>query len=389
MIADATCATLRGKRLYFIHTNAAYLLGLRLPMLKALVDAGCEVTAFAPGLRPEQAAALQHHGITARILSLKAARMNPLLDAVDFIRMVRLFRREHPDIVFANNIKPVVYGMLAAALARVPERHALVGGLGYAFTRTPDGDGGGARRLAGWIARLLYAAAFRAAHSVIFHNRDDLAYMAARRICPAGRARVVPGSGVDITAYVPSEQAPRTSFVFVGRMLTDKGVRELMQAMRQLRRSHPQVNCVLVGDADHNPTAIGREEIEASVARGDVRWVGYIDDVRPYLHDASVFVLPSYREGLPRSTLEAMACGLPVVTTNAPGCRETVIDGRNGRLVDVGDVDGLTKAMRDLADDPALRAEMGRQSRLLVVERFSIQAVNSQIIAVIGKREWA
>lgn len=385
MNSDGKASRLRGRRLYFLHTNPAYLVGLRLPMLVALVKAGCEVTAFAPGLGEHHAHALREHGITGRDLSIRAAGMNPLRDLADTFRMARLFRSERPDIVFGNNIKPVVFGTIAAAVAGVRMRYSLVGGLGYAFTGVPGGRVPLARRLAGVIASVLYALSFRLASAVVFHNRDDVALMTARGICPPRKASVVSGSGVDIDDYSPGEGVAEPVFVFVGRMLADKGVREFLQAAHTVRQACPQATFLLVGAVDENPSAISRTEIDEAVGRGDIEWVGKVSDVRPYLRRSSVFVLPSYREGLPRSTLEAMACGLAVVTTDAPGCRDTVEDGVNGLRVPVADADALAVAMRHLCENAGLRASMGRESRRIAVERFSCETVNRDIVALLEK----
>ncbi len=352
-------------------------------MLVALRNAGCRVTVFAPGLGKEHVEILGGHGIEGRGLSMNAAGMNPLRDLADTLRMARLFRSERPDIVFGNNIKPVVFGTIAAALAGVRRRYALVGGLGYAFTDVPQGDVPFARRLSGWIASGLYAVAFRLASAVIFHNRDDVKLMTERRICPPGKASVVSGSGVDTDDYMPGEKVAAPSFVFVGRMLVDKGVREYLQAARKTRQAFPEATFVLVGGSDDNPSAIAPAEIDEYVARGDVEWVGNVSDVRPHLRSASVFVLPSYREGLPRSTLEAMACGLAIVTTDAPGCRETVEHGVNGLLVPVADADALAGAMRHLCQSRELRDAMGEESRRMAVARFSCDTVNRDIISML------
>lgn len=385
MNAEGDVQRLQGRRLYFLHTNPAYLVGLRLPMLVALTKAGCQVTAFAPGLGVEHADALREHGITGRALSIHAAGMNPFRDLADTGKMLRLFLAERPDIVFGNNIKPVVFGTIAAALGGVRRRYALVGGLGYAFTAVPGGHVPLARRVSGWIASALYAVSFRLATAVVFHNRDDVALMTRRRICPPGKASVVSGSGVDTDEYFPGEPVAGPRFVFVGRMLVDKGVREFLRAARQVKQACPDATFLMVGAVDENPSAIGRPEIDEYVARGDVEWVGKVTDVRPFLRRSSVFVLPSYREGLPRSTLEAMACGLAIVTTDAPGCRDTVEHGVNGLAVPVGDAVALAEAMHRLCGNAALREAMGQESRRMAVERFSCETVNRDIVALLEK----
>lgn len=370
------------KRLFFFHTNADYLVGLRLPMLKALVQAGYEVTAFAPNLAGSHIEKLDRHGIAGRRYELEPTGLNPLRDLRALFKLWQLMRKEHPDLVFVNNIKPVVFGGLAAAFARVPRRYALVGGLGYAFT---DAAGGERRWLERIIASALYAVVFRVLHLVIFHNADDLSLMARRRICPRRRAAVVQGSGVDISRFTPFDRnaAKPDNFIFVGRLLRDKGISEYLAAAEKVKALHPSANFVVVGGADSNPTAIDVGALQRLHETGVVHWVGQVDDVRPYLRDASVFVLPSYREGLPRSTLEALACGLAVITTDAPGCRETVRDGVNGLLVPVRDEDSLAQAMMRLCGNPHEVETMGKAGRRLAEEKFSIEQVNQEILRLI------
>lgn len=374
-------------RLYFFHTNADYLVGLRLSMLVAMVQSGFSVSAFAPNMDEGSAAVLARHGIQARSYQLNPAGINPLRDLRDAWRIARMLRREAPDTVFSNNIKPVVFVTLAASLAGVRRRHALVGGLGYAFTDEPGRRLPAARRITRMLASTLYAIAFRLCTRVIFHNRDDLEMMVSRRICPRQKAAVVAGSGVDIEAFAPAMRPAVPTFVFVGRLLADKGVREYLNAVVETKQRFPEARFLLVGGADANPSAIHPDEVQDLVDAGSLEWKGKVSDVRPYLQESSVFVLPSYREGIPRSTLEAMACGLAVVTTDAPGCRETVQPGENGLLVPVGDAAALSAALASLCSEPARIAEMGDRSRSMAMERFSSHRVNGDILALIQGAE--
>lgn len=373
-------------KLYFFHTNSDYLVGLRLPMLTALVEEGYEVTAFAPEMPEGNAVKLSQHGIRARSYQLRPAGLNPVADLRDTWRLAKMLRCEAPAIVFTNNIKPVVFVTFAAAMARIRRRYALVGGLGYAFTVAPGQRLSVARYLMRWVASSLYAIAFRLCDNVIFHNNDDLQMMLRLRVCPRGRGAVVAGSGVDVDQFSPVNQPTVPTFIFVGRLLEDKGVREYLQAAVETKMAFPDARFILVGEPDANPSAIDVAAVQGLVDRGVVEWKGKVADVRPYLHESSVFVLPSYREGVPRSTLEAMACGLAVVTTDAPGCRETVRSGENGLLVPVGDAESLAAAMASLCADPPRVALMGERSREMVVERFSSQRVNADILALI--QDW-
>lgn len=371
------------RRLYFFHTNADYLIGLRLPMLIALVEAGFSVSAFAPNMNERSVALLARYGIEGRAYQLSPAAINPLRDLRDSWRVARMLGREAPSTVFSNNIKPVVFVTLAGALAGVRHRLALVGGLGYAFTDEPGHRLSPSRWITRMVASALYAVTFRLCAQVIFHNRDDLEMMVSRRICPRSKAAVVAGSGVDIEAFAPATRPSVPTFVFVGRLLADKGVREYLDAVVETKQRFPACRFLLVGGADANPSSIHPAEVQKLVDAGVLEWKGKVSDVRPYLHESSVFVLPSYREGVPRSTLEAMACGLAVVTTDAPGCRETVVPGENGLLVPVGDAAALASAMASLCSDPSRIAEMGKRSRRIAMERFSAHRVNSDILAVI------
>ena len=372
-------------RLYFFHTNANYLVGLRLPMLVALVQAGYEVTALAPDMHGSVVKRLQQHGIFGRAFELSPSGINPLRDMRDTMRLARILRNESPDIVFSNNIKPVVFVTIAAAIAGIRRRFALVGGLGYAFTDIPNRRRTFSRVMTRLIASALYTVAFRLCSVVIFHNRDDLQKLVRLGICPAGVGSVVSGSGVDIKAFVPGVRPLSPTFIFVGRLLADKGVREYLNAVIETKRTFPTARFILVGDTDDNPSAIDIEEVRHCVGAGALEWMGKVTDVREFLRQSSVFVLPSYREGVPRSTLEAMACGLAVITTDAPGCRETVEPGVNGILVPVGDSKALTEAMIALCQDEARVAQMGNHSRRIAIARFSSIQVNNNILALINE----
>lgn len=370
----------RGPKLYFFHTNAEYLCGLRLPMLKALVAKGYCVSAFAPDMGSKQRRLLQANSIVGRHYDLDPAGLNPGKDLSSMLSLSRLLRAEVPDVVFTNNIKPVVFGTMAAALAGVRRRYALVGGLGFAFIDGTDGAVR-SRKLARAVASVLYAIAFRLSSQIIFHNRDDLEMLRGARICPVRKGAVVAGSGVDTAQFRPVPKMVGARFLFVGRLLADKGIREFLQAAEIAKRTVPNAMFIVVGGVDANPASIREDEILGYVDRGIVEWEGNVPDVRPHLDRASVFVLPSYREGVPRSTLEALASGLAIITTDSPGCRETVLHGVNGFMVPVRDAHSLARAMLALCEDPALVEQMGVASRRMAEERFSVERVNDAIIA--------
>jgi glycosyltransferase involved in cell wall biosynthesis len=225
---------------------------------------------------------------------------------------------------------------------------------------------------------------------VFFQNPDDLALFQERGILqPHTPVCVVNGSGVDVASFAvrplpAAALAGAVRFLFIGRLLGDKGVREYAQAARLLKRSHPQVQCALVGWIDSNPNAISQAELDGWVADGSIEFLGRLADVRPAIEACSVYVLPSYREGTPRTVLEAMAMGRAVITTDAPGCRETVVDGDNGFLVPVHSVDALAEAMARFITDPTLAARMGQRGRQLAEEKYDVHKVNAVMLKEMG-----
>jgi glycosyltransferase involved in cell wall biosynthesis len=274
----------------------------------------------------------------------------------------------------------VTLGAMAAAKVGVPSFVALVTGLGFAFT-----EGGGLKRHVSRIAASrLYRRAFRLAKAIIFQNPDDRDEFVRRGLVPQGApVTIVNGSGIDLERFEPAPLTAEPRFLMISRLLGDKGVREYGAAAARLKARHPQASFRLVGYFDRSPDAIREEEL-ADYRRGGVEFLGKLDDVRPAIAEANIYVLPSYREGTPRSVLEALAMGRPVVTTDAPGCRETVEDGVNGFLVPPREAGPLEAAMERFILEPELIATMGGRSRALAERKFDVRAVNRAIFAAAG-----
>lgn len=374
----------RGARFLLVGALPLSLVNFRGPLLRALRDAGCEVHAAAAAIEadPAIADALRDMGVAAHSVPIARAGLNPIADLKALIALVRLMRRVRPAIVLGYTIKPVVWGMLAAWIARVPQRHAMITGLGYAFTGEATRKRGVVQR----IARALYRAALSRAHGVFFQNPDDLAlFRSLGLLSPATPVTIVNGSGVDLSHYTP-QPLPGGSmrFLMIARLLGDKGVREYAAAAAAVRCVHPGAAFHLVGGLDPNPDAIDAAEVEAWVARGDIVWHGAQADVRPFLADAHVFVLPSYREGTPRTVLEAMAAGRPIITTDAPGCRETVIDGDNGFLVPPRSADELAAAMLRFLAAPGLIDDMAARSLDRVRGKYAADKVTAAMLDAMG-----
>lgn len=380
--------SLRGERpaqpirsVALISSSAFSLSNFRGPLIQALVSRGVRVYALAPDFDQTTRASVEQLGAVPVDFSLDRTGIRPLRDALDTFRLVTLLRRLKPDATLAYFIKPVIYGSLAAALAGVRRRFALVAGLGYVFTADGTGDGF-KRRLLKAAALFLYRAAFRVCEAVFLQNQDDVDELVGRRVLPLDKVVLLSGSGVDLDRLSPTPplQSPPT-FLLMARLLREKGIVEFVEAARTLKRDYPEARFLLLGGSDSNPGRIDEALVQAWVEEGAIEWLGHVADVRPWIAASSVFVLPSYREGKPRSTQEAMAMGRAVVTTDAPGCRDTVEEGVNGYLVPVRDSAALAEAMRTFIMNPSLMISMGLKSRRMAEQRFDVRAVNRTILA--------
>lgn len=373
-----------GSRFLLIGAFAGSLVNFRGPLLASLVRSGCDVHAAAAGIDddPELNDQLSALNVKGHSIPIARAGLNPLEDIGTCYAIWRLLRELRPSYILAYTIKPVVWGLLAAWLARVPCRYAMITGIGYAFT----GDVRGKRRLVQSVARLLYKFALRRAHLIFFQNRDDAALFRELGLLPDDRpVTVINGSGVDLAHFSqqPLPQGP-PSFLMIARLLGDKGVREYAAAAEIVRQEFPQAQFHLVGGTDPNPDAIQPSELEAWQADGTIVWHGSRADVRPFLRTCHIYVLPSYREGLPRTVLEAMATGRAIITTDAPGCRETVDEGENGLLVPPRSALALAQAMRALVVEPTKIPAMAARSLDVVRERYDADRVAAVMLDAMG-----
>jgi glycosyltransferase involved in cell wall biosynthesis len=295
------------------------------------------------------------------------------------LELFRLMRSLKPDAMLAYTVKPVVYGLLAARLAGVPKRFALITGLGYAFQGADSVST--SRHWLRLLVQKLYKLALRGAHKTFFQNPDDEILFRDLNLLPESAATViVNGSGVDLEEFTPTVLPEAISFLLIARLLGDKGIREYVEAAGRIKASFPLVKFNLVGWIDDNPDSISPDELDLWIDQGLITYWGRLADVRPAIEASSVYVLPSYREGTPRTVLEAMAMGRPIITTDAPGCRETVVDGVNGYLVRVKDSESLGHAMMRFIHDPDKTITMGQASRTLAKEKFDVHAVNKKML---------
>lgn len=284
-----------------------------------------------------------------------------------------------PDIVFSYNIKPVIYGSIAAKKLNVPHIYAMVTGLGRVYA-----SGSFKTKIIRFITKILYKIAFKACDIVIFQNKDDVNELVKNKYLPKEKTAIVNGSGVNMVRFKKSSLPETPVFLMVSRIIKEKGVLVFCEAARELKKDHPESKCILLGGFDSSIGAIKPEDIQMYIDDGSIELPGEVKDPISYYEQASVFVLPSYyREGLPRTILEAMACGRPVITTDWTGCREAVQDGVNGYLVPIKDSVSLARKMSLLCDSE-LALMMGNKSFEICNNHYNVKIVNSQMRKLIN-----
>ena len=388
--------------------GASSLNGFRLPLIKHWRALGHDVVATACEDNAAVRADLAACGVRFLPIPVGRASLNPFADFSFVVRLACLLRRERADVAFLFQQKAVIYGGLAAKLAGTSRVFAMVTGLGYAFMPRK----GLKFKIVNAVASALYRAAVRCFDGMIFQNPDDMAFIREKFLASSRMPlKRVYGSGVDLGEFAFCPECDAGTFLFVGRLVFDKGVREYVEAGKILAESGQRAELRMLGGLDVNPSAVTKEQVEEWERAGTCRWLGSAKDVRPALRAAAVFVLPSYREGTPRSALEAMATGRPVIVANTPGCREVVffekrsrrferesgkfvdlplpveprerlddvLMGDNGFLVPAKNAAALAVAMRFSLENPSAVAEFGSESRRLAEKFYDVADVNRQI----------
>lgn len=365
----------RGPRLLIVVNDAAFFLSHRLPIALGARAAGYDVHVATP--RDEASARIEAEGVSFHAIPLSRRGMSPAAELRTIAALTRAYRTIAPDIVHHVTAKPILYGGIAARLARVPAVVHAVSGLGYVFISE-------SRRARG--LRQAIRAAYRTATAhprcaVIFQNDDDRAQFGDAIRTP--HVFMIRGSGVDLERFRPTPLPDGVPLVVLpARMLWDKGVGELVEAARRVKAAGIQARFALVGGIDPgNPAAVRREQIDAWTAEGVVEWWGMRTNMPEVLSHASIVCLPSYREGMPKALLEACAAGRPIVTTDVPGCRDVVGDGQHGVLVPARDASALASALCELLGDRA-RLEQMAVSAAVVAKAYSVDEVLAQTLEV-------
>lgn len=361
---------LAGRKVLMLVSEDWYFCSHRLPIGVALRQAGADVVVVTR-VR-DHAEPIRRAGLRLRPTQLDRSGIDPLHDRKTIAELMRIYREERPDIVHHVALKPTLYGAYCAWRTRVPVVINALGGLGFLFLARSLP----ARLLRGIVRRILRLLLNRPDSRTILQNDDDVNLLIEKVGVRRENICLIRGSGVDTERFRPTPPPAGTPVaVCVSRMLRDKGIVELVDAARLLRRKGVDLRVRLVGGTDDNPASIDQRQLDSWAAEGIVEVAGPSTDIPGEYARAHIAVLPSYREGLPKSLLEAAAAGRPIVATDVPGCREICRDGETGLLVPARTVEPLAAALEKLAADPALRARLGAHAREVAVAEFAEEIV--------------
>lgn len=360
-------------KIFVISAHTPSLFWFRLDMMQRFVSLGYDVVAVANESEDEWKGKFATYGIVYKQIYVNRNGTNPLKDLKTLKAIKKLLKRERPEKVFAYNAKAVIYSGIAAKKLKI-EHYPLIAGMGSIFLSNSLKN-----RILQKVMCSEYKKALKKSKAVFFQNKDDSELFLQKRLVTQQQITYIHGSGVNLEKFKVESLPTSIAFLFIGRLIKDKGVREYLDACKTVKEQYPNVKCMLVGPYDTNPTSLKREELSCYVDSNIVEYYGEQSDVRPFLKQCSVFILPSYREGTPKTVLEAMATGRAIITTDAPGCKETVVDGENGFLVPIKNAEILAAKMIDLIKNPQLVSEFAAKSRKKAEERFSVEIVNDTI----------
>lgn len=338
-------------------------------LIREIIDRGYEVVVTGPN--HDNVEKIEALGARFVEIPMNKNGVDPFADLKYQNALYELFCKEKPDVVFGYTSKPVIYGSIAAKKAGVPHVAAMVTGAGYAFTAQTA-----KARLIRMIQSVLYKKAFRCADVAIFQNNDDRMQFVEMHLVNNSKCMVVNGSGVNTDKFPIAPLPEKPAFFMLSRVMYSKGVREYLTACKRVKKKYPDVRCMLLGACENIQDSLSKEDLQPYIDGGIIEYFGETDDVAAYYKQCSVFVLPSYREGTPRTVLEAMSMGRAVITTDAPGCRETVVDGETGFLVPVQDAKALAERMCQFLEKPELIEKMGQAGAVYCRQKFDVRKVN-------------
>ncbi|MDG9729829.1 glycosyltransferase family 4 protein [Ignatzschineria sp. RMDPL8A] len=376
------------KKIILIGTVASSTIQFRQDLIKLLAQNKWQVYTFVCEYKDDELKTLESLGATPITYKMSRGGLNPFADIASMWDLKKKITKIKPDIVFSYFSKPVVYGTIAAKLAKTPKIIGMLEGLGTPFTIPKNGQS----TKVNFIQKaqiFLYRLAFPFLDKIIFLNPDDPVDLIEKNKikCKTNAIHVLGAIGLNLDQYPYSPWQNNTfSFIFIARLLAEKGIFEYVEATKLVKKQYPNVVCTVIGGLDkENPSGLTERELERLINDNIIEYPGFVNNVPDYITKSAVFILPSYyREGVPRSTQEAMAIGRPIITTDVPGCRETVIDGQNGFLVPKWDANALADKMIYFIEHPEQVNIMGKESYKLAKEHFDADKVNRKLCNIIG-----
>lgn len=355
------------------HTSS--LFWFRIDMMKDFIKRGHIVLAFGPEAEADWKGKFKENNIEYRQLYVERNGLNPFKDIKTFIELYKATKNEKPDKIFVYQAKTIVYGSIAARLNGITEVYSLFAGLGSIFRGTGLKAG-----IIKMIMKTEYKIACKCSKKLFFQNNDDKNEFVDNRLVKENKTVIINGSGVNLDKFRSTPLPDKPAFLYIGRLIRDKGIVEYLEACKILKKNNPEIRCMLIGPFDSNPSALKPEELQPYINDGIVEYYGEQQDVRPYISQCSTYVLPSYHEGTPKTVLESMAMGRSIITSDAPGCRETVEDGVNGFLIPVKNVDMLVEKMIWMIEHPERTEKMAEMSRDICKKKYDVNKVNGVIL---------
>lgn len=374
------------EKIILIGTAASSVLGFRADLIKALLQKRYTVYTFVSEYAAAELDKIEALGAIPVTYELKRGGLNPLADIKVTYELSQKIKQIAPDLVFSYFSKPVIFGTLAARIAKVPKVIGMLEGLGYTFTEQPEGLSKKTQLIKN-AQVLLYKVALPRLDTLIFLNSYDQKDLLDKYNIKVKQVEILGGIGLDLDDYtyqpVVSVERP-INFIFVGRLLKEKGIHDFIAAAQIVKKKYPQTQFTVLGAIDaSNLGALKKVELDKLISLQIVNYPGQVDNVKEWLIHSDVFVLPSYREGVPLSTQEAMAIGRAVITTDVPGCRETVVNGVNGFLVEKWNPRALAEKMIYFIENPEQVAIMGHESHKMAQEKFDASEVNKRLLAIL------
>lgn len=374
-------------KVLIIGTVATSFYGFRADLIRTLLKKGYQVYAFTCEYTVEDLRKIEDLGATPVTYTSNRGGLNPLADIMSTYKLAKKIQKIKPDLVFSYFSKPVIFGTIAAKLAKVPKVMGMLEGLGYTFTEQPEGLSKKIKFIKK-VQVLLYKIALPQLDKLIFLNSDDPKDLLEQHLIKVKNVEVLGGIGLNLKDYpyqpLTNIQQP-LNFLFIGRLLKEKGIHDFLTAAKIVKEKYPETLFTVLGAIDpYNLGALQQTELNDLISSNIIHYPGHVNNVKDWIADSHVFVLPSYREGVPRSTQEAMAIGRAIITTDVPGCRETVVDGINGFLVPRWNADVLAEKMIYFIQNPEQICIMGNESHKIAVEKFDADKVNRRLIQILG-----